>query len=111
MLREVLEESREFSRRYAAAVERSPKVKKLAEIPDDGGRGKPEIFTSNTPEFEDAIGKISKGLLAVLDSQFGSRPQTFVAGGIIDEHKEKKTDSASIEDESVLEVFEEEDSE
>ena len=90
-------------------MERSPKVKKLADIPDDGGRDKPEIFTPNTPEFEDALGKISKGLLAVLDSQFGCRPQTFVAGGIIDEHKEEKTDSASIEDESVLELFEEED--
>lgn len=103
-----MKESRDFARAYAAAVERAPNVKKFAPPTEER---KAVVYQSNTAEFEAALGKISKGLLAVLDSQFGSKPQSLVVGGIKDERSAEKPDAAAIEDESVLRIFEEEDSE
>ena len=103
-----MKESRDFARAYAAAVERAPKVKKFAPPAEER---KAVVYQSNTAEFEAALGKISKGLLAVLDSQFGSKPQSLVVGGIKEERSAEKSDAAAIEDESVLRIFEEEDSE
>lgn len=105
-----MNESREFATAYTAAVERAPKAGKIAAVAET--ERKVEIFPSNTVEFEEALKKVSQGLLDVLDSQFGSRPQTLVAGGIAEEGKrETSSSSSSIEDESTMQIFEEEDGE
>lgn len=104
-----MNESREFATAYTAAVERAPKAGKIAAVAET--ERKVEIFPSNTVEFEEALKKVSQGLLDVLDSQFGSRPQTLVAGGIAEEGKRETSSSSSIEDESTMQIFEEEDGE
>ena len=90
-------------------MERAPKAGKIAAVAET--ERKVEIFPSNTVEFEEALKKVSQGLLDVLDSQFGSRPQTLVAGGIAEESKRETASSSSIEDESTMQIFEEEDGE
>ena len=90
-------------------MERAPKAGKIAAVAET--ERKVEIFPSNTVEFEEALKKVSQGLLDVLDSQFGSRPQTLVAGGIAEEGKRETSSSSSIEDESTMQIFEEEDGE
>ncbi len=51
--------------------------------------------------------KVSKGLLDVLYSQFGSKPQSVVFGGIAEEMREENL-SGNFDDSST-EIFEEED--
>lgn len=110
LLREVLAESREFAQAFAEQVERTPKKKKIVEAQQDVE--KIEVFTEGTTQFEDAVQKISQGLLDVLYSQFGSKPQTFVAGGIVEETQEETVSSEStISDETFMDSLEEEDDE
>lgn len=110
LLREVLAESREFAQAFAEQVERTPKKKKIVEAQQDVE--KIEVFTGGTTQFEDAVQKISQGLLDVLYSQFGSKPQTFVAGGIVEETQEETVSSEStISDETFMDSLEEEDDE
>ena len=110
LLREVLAESREFAQAFVEQVERTPKKKKIVEAQQDVE--KIEVFTEGTTQFEDAVQKISQGLLDVLYSQFGSKPQTFVAGGIVEETQEETVSSEStISDETFMDSLEEEDDE
>ena len=77
-------------------------------------RLKIEIFEEGTAQFEDAMQKISQGLLDVLYSQFGSKPQTLVAGGIVEETQEEQkdvSDDSMLTDDSLVESLEDDDDE
>ncbi|MBQ6534541.1 MAG: hypothetical protein IJI37_05160 [Opitutales bacterium] len=66
--------------------------------------GKARSFGEGTAPFDAALEKISKGLVEVLYSQFGSRPAAFVAGAIAEEPEE--TAAAPGVSESAEESFE-----
>ncbi len=111
LLREALAESRAFDSAHADEVERGKAARKDAQ---DTGVAVPcevKIFPPNTDEFESALASVSKGLLDVLRSQFGCTPVSFVKGGITEIDKARSDFSTSVEDNSVLRVFEEEDEE
>lgn len=112
LLRQVLAESREFAQAFTAEIDRSPKKKKIVEAQQD--TSKIEIYEEGTAQFEDAMRKISQGLLDVLYSQFGSKPQTLVAGGIVEETQEEQkelSDDSMLTDDSLVESLEEDDDE
>ncbi len=104
-----MEESREFAAAFAEVVERKPKAKKIPSA--EQSERKVEVFAEGTERFEDALQKVSKGLLDVLYSQFGSKPQSFVVGGIAEEIvSESGSTSDSFDDEdSSMDSFEEDD--
>ena len=112
LLRQVLAESREFAQAFAEQVDRTPKKKKVVEAQLD--TSKIEIFEEGTTRFEDAMHKVSQGLLDVLYSQFGSKPQTLVAGGIVEESEESQqgtssSDDGMFTDETMMDSLEEDD--
>ena len=112
LLRQVLAESREFAQAFTAEIDRSPKKKKIDEAQQD--TSKIEIYEEGTAQFEDAMQKISQGLLDVLYSQFGSKPQTLVVGGIVEETQEEQkelSDDSMLTDDSLVESLEDDDDE
>lgn len=112
LLRQVLAESREFAQAFTAEIDRSPKKKKIVEAQQD--TSKIVIYEEGTAQFEDAMQKISQGLLDVLYSQFGSKPQTLVAGGIVEETQEEQkelSDDSMLTDDSLVESLEDDDDE
>ena len=112
LLRQVLAEYREFAQAFTAEIDRSPKKKKIVEAQQDSS--KIVIYEEGTAQFEDAMQKISQGLLDVLYSQFGSKPQTLVAGGIVEETQEEQkelSDDSMLTDDSLVESLEDDDDE
>ena len=101
-------ESREFAQAFTEQLDRTPKKKKIVEAQQDAEKIK--VYVDGTMQFDEAVQKVSQGLLDVLYSQFGSKPQSFVEGGIVEETEEETTSTDSVvADEMFIDSFEEED--
>lgn len=110
LLRDVLAESRDFAKAYAAAVERSSGHNKTSQPSDSEvlSERKVEVFTAETDKFKEAVEKIAPELLDILNSQLASTPDTLFVNGISEDKKRQTTKTSAVEDENTMRIFEEE---